>query len=289
MLNRKMSFINMFRNLCLAFVSLSVISSYAYAGDLDNSKLYQKIKKQGYITAGVSDNAPGNGYLDPTTNEYRGYEIEISKIIADKLGVPVKFVTITPINRLPYLEDGTIDMLIANFTITEERKKVLDMTVPYYTDHVSVLVEKKSGIKSLEDLLGTQIAVIRNTSSPLALVQELINQELIKKPDGFSETNFDPAKWTEGVTFKIYDDFKAVNKDLSRKKIAGFCIDKSVLQIYKNIRRTYIKDEFSPQPYGIAFKKDSGLVDFVDGIIEELKQDGTLKKLCAENEISYTE
>ena len=140
--------------------------------------------------------------------EYRGYEIEISKIIADKLGVPVKFVTITPINRLPYLEDGTIDMLIANFTITEERKKVLDMTVPYYTDHVSVLVEKKSGIKSLEDLLGTQIAVIRNTSSPLALVQELINQELIKKPDGFSETNFDPAKWTEGVTFKIYDDFK---------------------------------------------------------------------------------
>ena len=168
MLNRKMSFINMFRNLCLAFVSLSVISSYAYAGDLDNSKQYQKIKKQGYITAGVSDNAPGYGYLDPTTNEYRGYEIEISKIIADKLGVPVKFVTITPINRLPYLEDGTIDMLIANFTITEERKKVLDMTVPYYTDHVSVLVEKKSGIKSLEDRLGTQIAVIRNTSITFA-------------------------------------------------------------------------------------------------------------------------
>ncbi len=287
MLNRKMTFIKMFRNLCLAFISLSVISSYA--GDLDDSTLYQKIKKQGYITAGVSDNAPGYGYLDPTTNEYRGYEIEISKIIADKLGVPLKFVTITPVTRLPCLEDGTIDMLIANFTITEERKKVLDMTVPYYTDHVSVLVEKKSGIKNLKDLLGTEVAVIRNTSSPIALVQELINQELIKKPDEFSETNFDPAKWTEGVTFKIYDDFKDVNKDLARKKIAGFCIDKSVLQIYKNIRRTFIKDEFSPQPYGIAFKKDSGFVNYVDGIIEELKQDGTLKKLCAENDVNYTE
>ena len=201
--------------------------------------------------------------------------IDIAKALAAQLGVDVEFTTVTAATRGELLDSGDIDCVLATFTITEERKKSWDFSTPYYTDYVSVLVEDASGIKGLADLKDKVVGVSSGSTSARALVQAMIDAGVISG-DGFDADTFNADTWKDGISFRQYDDYPAISTALSAGEVNGFCVDKSILAIYKTEGRSYIADEFAPQEYGIATKKGSGFSAYCEDFIQTKLADGTI-------------
>lgn len=248
----------------------------------DLSEDVQAIVDRGVLRVGVKNAVEGFGYQDPLTNEYSGMEISLAQDIADYLGVDVEYTAVTAATRTELLDSGDIDCVLATFTITDERKESWDFSTPYYTDHVTVLVEDSSGITNLEGLVGKTVGVSSGSTSAQSLVQEMINEGVIAG-EGFDTETFDAATWTEGVSFQQYDDYPTISTALSAGEVDAFCVDKSILAIYHTDGRSYIEEEFAPQEYGVATTKGSGLSEVVDGLIQEWLEDGTIDSLIAEN------
>lgn len=238
----------------------------------------QVIVDRGVLRVGVKNAVVGFGFEDPITGEYSGMEIDLADKIAESLGVDVEFTTVTAATRTELLDSGDIDCVLATFTITDERKKSWDFTTPYFTDHVGVLVENASGITNLSALVDKSVGVSSGSTSAKSLVETMIEAGLITG-DGYDAETFDPATWTEGVSFKQYEDYPTISTALSAGEVDAFCVDKSILAIYNTDGRSYIEDEFAPQEYGVATKKDSGLSAYVEELITGWLSDGTLKGL----------
>ncbi|MCR5802524.1 MAG: transporter substrate-binding domain-containing protein [Lachnospiraceae bacterium] len=242
----------------------------------------QAIIDRGVLRVGVKNAVIGFGYEDPLTGEYSGLEIELAKALAEKLGVGYEFTAVTAATRTELLDSGDIDCVLATFTITEERKNSWDFTTPYYTDYVSVLVEDSKGITDLAGLKGATVGVSSGSTSAKALVKAMIEAGVISG-DGFDADSFDPATWTDGVSFRQYDDYPTISTALSAGEVDAFCVDKSILAIYKTEGRSYIDAKFAPQEYGIATTKGSGLSAVAEELVSTGLSDGTISGLISEN------
>lgn len=244
----------------------------------------QAIIDRGVLKVGVKNAVVGFGYQDTLTGEYSGLEISIAEKIAEELGVDIEFTTVTAATRTELLDSGDIDCVLATFTITEERKESWDFSTPYYTDYVSVLVENASGITSLADIKDKTVGVSSGSTSAKALTKAMIEAGII---DGstFDADTFDAATWTEGVSYKQYEDYPAISTALSAGEVDAFCVDKSILAIYNTDGRGYIEDKFSPQEYGVATKKGSDFSEYVNGLVEGWLADGTIAGFISENNL----
>lgn len=100
--------------------------------------------------------------------------------------------------------------------------------------------------------------------------------------EGFDEETFDAATWTTGVSFQQYEDYPAISTALSAGEVDAFCVDKSILAIYKTDGRSYIEDRFSPQEYGIATKKGSGFSALCEELVTTWLSDGIIDGLVSE-------
>ena len=238
------------------------------------------IKKRGVLRVGVKNVTKGFGYQDPATGKFSGLEVDLGEALAKKLGVDVEYTPVTAATRTALLDSGDIDMVAATFTITPERKNSWDFTTPYYTDHVGVLVEKASGLKTLADLKGKVVGVSSGSTSAKALVKAMIDAKIIDG-EGFDPKTFDASTWTKGVSFKQYADYPAISTALTSGEVAAFCVDKSILAIYCTEDRTFLKEQFAPQEYGLATKKGSGLSKVAEEAVQGWLKDGTIKKLEA--------
>ena len=245
----------------------------------------QKIVDRGVLRVGVKNAVLGFGFQDELTGEYSGMEISLAQKIAEFLGVDVEFTAVTAATRTELLDSGDIDCVLATFTITEERKKSWDFTTPYYTDYVTVLVEDASGIKTLADLADKKVGVSSGSTSAKALVKAMIEAGVLSG-DGFDADSFDPATWTDGVSFAQYDDYPTISTALSAGEVDAFCVDKSILAVYHTDGRSYIDDKFSPQEYGIATVKGSGMSELCEKLVTGWLSDGTIDTLIAENGIA---
>lgn len=242
----------------------------------------QAIIDRGVLRVGVKNAVVGFGFQDTLTGEYSGMEISIAEKIAEKLGVDVEFTAVTAATRTELLDSGDIDCVLATFTITDERKESWDFSTPYYTDHVTVLVETSSGITNLEGLKDKSVGVSSGSTSAKSLTQAMIDAGVISG-DNFDPETFDAATWTEGISFKQYDDYPAISTALSAGEVDAFCVDKSILAIYHTDDRSYIEDEFAPQDYGVATKKGSDFSAYVEECITEWLEDGTIAGYISEN------
>ena len=219
------------------------------------------------------------------SGEYEGMEIEIAKKLADSLGYDdVEFTTVTAATRTELLDSGDLDCVLATFTITEERKKSWDFSTPYYTDAVTVLVEKADGITDLSGLVGKKIGVSTGSTSAYALVKAMTEKGLLgdyalpETSADFDISSFD----SNGTSFEQFGDYPAISNAMTAGTVDAFCVDKSILATYKTDDRDYITDTFSPQEYGVATKKDSPLSSKIDELIKGWLEDGTIDGLITE-------
>ena len=242
----------------------------------------QAIVDRGVLKVGVKNAVQGFSFQDTLTGEYKGLEDSLAEMIAEYLGVDIEFTTVTAATRGELLDSGDIDCVLATFTITDERKKSWDFSTPYYTDYVSVLVEDSTGIKELADLKDKVVGVSSGSTSARALVQAMIDAGVIDGA-GFDADSFNADTWKDGISFRQYDDYPAISTALSAGEIDGFCVDKSILAIYKTDGRSYIDAEFAPQEYGVATKKGSDFSTVCDDLVQGWLADGTIDQLIKDN------
>ena len=241
----------------------------------------QAIIDAGVLKVGVKSDVIGFGFMDTLSGEYTGLEIDLANKLGEVLGVPVEFTSVTAATRTELLDSGDINCVLATFTITDERKESWDFTTPYYTDYVSVLVKDASGIKTLEDLKDKTVGVSSGSTSAKKLTAAMIDGGIISGESLAAEA-VDHATWSEGGSFKQYDDYPSISTALEADEVDAFCVDKSILAAYKTAGRSFIDAEFAPQEYGIATTKGSGLSALCEDLITQWLADGTVDGLIAQ-------
>lgn len=132
-----------------------------------------KIRQRGVVVVGVSVSGAPFGSIDPVTRENVGYNVELAQSVGKHLGVAVETVSVTPGNRVQFLQQGRVDLLIANMQFTEERDQILSY-VPTAYDVVggAALVKKSSNFKDFADLKGLPVCLSQgsNYAKPLSEV-----------------------------------------------------------------------------------------------------------------------
>ncbi len=269
--------------LCAAVFSTLMGTSAVQAADMSAPEI-KAIQDKGVLKVGVKNAVIGFSFQDPLTGEYTGMEDTLATMIAEKLGVTPEFTAVTAATRTELIDSGDLDIVLATFTITDERKTHWDFTTPYYTDHVSVLVEDKNGIKNLKDLMGKKVGVSSGSTSARSLVEAMIREKVLDGAN-YSKESFDPSTWTEGVSFQQYEDYPTISTALAAGEVQAFCVDKSILAIYKTKGRSYIEEQFAPQEYGACTKKGSELGVLANELVEGWLKDGTIEKLIKENNL----
>lgn len=152
---------NIFNKLVLG-ASFAVLSTCTFANALGD------IEKKGVIRVGVDISAPPYGMVDANAKQ-TGFDIDSAKSLAEYLGVKLEVVPVTGPTRVQYLLTKRVDIVMASFSITPERKKVIDFSKPYGVVPVVLGGPKQEKLESLSDLAGKNIAVTRGTTSDRAL------------------------------------------------------------------------------------------------------------------------
>jgi polar amino acid transport system substrate-binding protein len=147
-------------------LSLVTISTLASADALDN------IRQRKKLLVAVDIGAPPYGMIDGQAKQ-TGSDIETAALIAKDLGVELEVVPVTGPNRVPFLLTKKADLVIASFSITDERKKVIDYSEPYGVIQVVVGGPSKTKVGSYGDLSGKTVAVTRGTTSDQELTRGL--------------------------------------------------------------------------------------------------------------------
>jgi polar amino acid transport system substrate-binding protein len=120
-----------------------------------------KIKEKGVMTVGVKNDYKPWGFLEPS-GKIVGLEIDLAQAVADKIGVKLEMVPVIAANRMEFLKQGRIDMILATLGDTAERRKIIGMVEPnYYAGATNVLAPKSAGLKSWNDLKGRKVCAVQ--------------------------------------------------------------------------------------------------------------------------------
>jgi ABC-type amino acid transport substrate-binding protein len=221
--------------------------AHAQTGSLD------KIKQRGTLRAGVKFDTPPFGFLDDK-NEPAGFDLDIVRAIAEKLGVKVEFVKVTSPTRVPMLVSGNVDLVAASMTHTRERDKAIDFSITYYTGGQSLMVPADSPINGLKDLDGKEVAVQQGTTL---------------------EKNIAAAAPKAKITaFKDYDSAWLA---LAQGRVDALTGSLNILQGFQNNNPKFkiVGGLFSVEPFGIGVRQgDSDLRDAVNFALQDLWTSG---------------
>lgn len=235
----------------------------------------QAIVKRGELRVGVKSDVPGFSMQD-LSGDYAGMEVDLSRKIAEAMGLKpdkVAFTAVTAKTRGQLLDNGDIDMVLATFTITPERKNIWNFSSAYYTDAVSLLVKKNGGVKNYADLTGKLIGVAEGSTSKDALIAAA-------KENGVTLTDTD--------NIQTFPDYPSIKAALDAGQVQAFCVDGSILSGYLDPSTEILTTvRFAPQDYGVATKlSNKGLASFVEELIVKWLADGTIDSIIADNKVA---
>lgn len=128
------------------------------------------IKNSGKIVIGVFSDKSPFGYVDEN-GEYQGYDVELARQIGTDLGVDVEFVSTEAANRVEYLETNKVDLILANFTVTDERAEKVDFAEPYMNVALGVVSHKDNVVTDLSQVGDRTVIVISGTTAETYLTK----------------------------------------------------------------------------------------------------------------------
>lgn len=152
----------------LLAVSFTAVSAFAE----DNVyRTLDEIKESGTINIGVFSDKNPFGYVDEN-GDYQGYDVYFANRIGEDLGVDIEFVSTEAANRVEYLETGKVDIILANFTVTEERAEKVDFALPYMNVALGVVSPASRVITDLSEIgEGDEVIVISGTTAETYLIE----------------------------------------------------------------------------------------------------------------------
>ena len=147
-----------------------------------SGKIYRtldEIKDSGKIVIGVFSDKNPFGYVDEN-GDYQGYDVYFAERLAKDLGVEIEYVSTEPASRVEYLESGKVDVILANFTVTEERAQSVDFALPYMKVALGVVSPDSALITKPEDLNGKKLIVAKGTTAETYFTENYPEVELLK-------------------------------------------------------------------------------------------------------------
>ena len=226
------------------------------------------IQAKGKIVVGTKFDQPGLGQKNPLTNQVEGFDVEIAKLIAvgifggdaSDLGNKIEFIeTPTPV-RETVIEQGTVDIVVATYTINDARKQRIDFAGPYYLAGQDIMVKKdNTAITGVESLVsGVTVCSVRN-STPAGRIKEQAPQ----------------------ATLIEYDTYSQCKDDLLNGNVDAVSTDNSILLGFVAASPNDLKivgKKFSDEPYGIGLKRgDDAFRTFINDRLEEIYGNGDWK------------
>ncbi|MGR5360175.1 transporter substrate-binding domain-containing protein [Vibrio mediterranei] len=161
--------------------ALAISSTSAFAGKLED------IRERGYIKIGVSLGGEPIGFRDQKNNP-AGYDVDLAKRLAEKLGVEARFTDVHGDARVSMLFSDQLDAVIGNMSATLERAKSVNFSIPYARAGLRIVHQKDQDINSLQDLAGKRVVVGRGSTGEAFLKREVPKAELVYTdnfaPDG---------------------------------------------------------------------------------------------------------
>lgn len=154
-------------------------SSSSSSADSNNPSSVEKIKKRGTIRVAVFGDLPPYGWVNKDGKRV-GYDITLARRIAKDLGVKIKFVQVNANNRVDALNSNKVDIVLANFTVTPERKDVVDYAKAYLKVSVGVVSPKDNPITKVSQLKGKNLIVTKGTTAENYFTSKQKSVDLLK-------------------------------------------------------------------------------------------------------------
>ncbi len=222
------------------------------------------ITEKGTLTIGMTLFAPMD-YMDDN-GELTGFEVEFGKAVCEKLGLSPEFIEINWDAKETELAAKNIDCIWNGMTITEERAANMSISVPYMTNK-QVVVTKAENAEKYAASLADAVVVAEAGSA---------GEELAKANPFFADANYTPVD----SMAKALMDVAAGTSDVA---VVDYVASIGSIGEGTDFEDLVVVDteEFSPEEYGIAFRKGSDMTAKVNAVIQELAADGTLAEIAA--------
>jgi glutamate transport system substrate-binding protein len=233
---------------------------------IEGSPTFDKIKQRGRVVIGVKEDQPGLGFKDPTTNKYSGFDIEIAKLMAAKIGYTedkIDYKAIASAGREQALINGDVDYYVGTYTINAGRKEKVGFAGPYYTAGQDLLVRiDDTSITGKDTLKGKKVCSVTG-STPIKKVKE----EGLTEPENITELQ----------------NYSQCVAKLADGSVDAVTTDDAILKGYAAAEDGKLKvvgKTFSSEPYGIGLPKDDkALRDKVNDVLQASLDDGTWQKI----------
>jgi glutamate transport system substrate-binding protein len=215
----------------------------------------------GKITVGTKFDQPGFGLLNPTTKKPEGFDVEMGKLIAAKLGIPEDGITWTETvsaNREAFIQNGQVDIVVATYTINDARKQVVDFAGPYYEAGQDIMVAKGNPEKigGPDDLAGKNVCSVEG-STPAQNIRDNYPQAQLTLFDVYSKC---ADALTNGQVDAVTTD-NVILTGLVAGNPDGFEL---------------VGNPFTKEPYGIGLAKgDTEFRNFINDTLQESFDDGS--------------
>lgn len=222
------------------------------------------IKENGKFVVGLDDSFPPMGFRDEK-GEIVGFDIDLAKEVAKRLGVEVEFKPVDWDGIVLSLKNKDIDLIWNGLTITEKRKKEIDFSKVYLQNKQIIVVGNNSDIQFKSDLSGKVVGIQLGSSSEVALNADA----------GFVKVLKDIRKYSNNTEALM---------DLKAGRVNAVVVDEIVGRYYiakKPGTYRVLAEDFGEESYGIGIRKsDTSFKEELDRILDEIKVDGTAEKIA---------
>jgi polar amino acid transport system substrate-binding protein len=261
-----------FRKLCALLIAGALATGLVACGDDDDSTSADQTTegsgasgftpvKDDTLTVVTSLPAPGFWNGDDPSAITGGYEYEIAKALQDRLGMGKLDVVNVSFDQLVAGQVGDFDVALSQVTITDERKQVVDFTEPYFESDQGVLVQKGTEVGTVEEAKALQWGVQSGTTGA-----DYVNDVL--KPDHEAQ---------------VFQDLSAGFAALEAGQVDAFMMDTAIVlaQAAQSNGSQEVAAQFKTgEEYGGILPKGSDNADAINGILTDLKDDGSLAKFA---------
>ncbi len=246
------------RRLFLAIATLSASLGFSAPSFAD---ALSDISSRGTLRVAVPQDFPPFGSVSADMTP-QGYDIDVAKLIGDKMGVKVELVPVTSANRVPYLQTHKVDLVISSLGKNPDREKVIDFTTAYAPFFNGVFAPADLAVAKVEDLSGKTVGVTRGAVEDLELTKIAPSDATIKR---YEDNNGTISAFLSGQVQAV---------------ATGNVVAAAILE-RNPPKRPEMKFLIKNSPCYIGLNKDEpALLEKVNGIIAAAKADGSLNAIA---------
>jgi len=232
------------------------------AQEFEEGSPMAEIQEKGSVTIGVKYDVPPFGFENPETGDVEGFDVDMGRYIASKLGVEPNFVEAISDNRIPFLQDGTVDLILSTMTITTDRDADIDFSRPYFIANGRILVPEDSDIAGIDDLAGKKVCTAIGSTYEATIKEQAPDADL-KTVDAYSDC----------LTLLQNGQVDAVSTD-------NVILTGMIIQSGEDFPLKLVGENLTTEPYGVGMPNNSTeLKEFIDQTIEQSFDDGTWQQI----------